>query len=290
MRPKPRKTKLAGAGDRKLPAAQRPVVLPQLRKRILVLDIETLPLEVFCWGLFEQNISLEMIKTEATIACFGAKWLGDDKLIYHTTGGRGVGKVRDDSVLMQPLWDLLNRAQFVVAQNGKSFDLKWINARLILQGFKPPSPYRVIDTLLTARRTFRFTSNKLAWQSKHLTPEAQKSEHKKFPGFELWLECMKDNPQAWAEMKHYNLQDVVACEQLYLRQRPWDRSHPNIGTYDWSLATQCPTCASTNVEADGYRTLNANVYVQYKCNDCGSWSRGKEMMTDRETRKVKLVA
>lgn len=288
MRPKPTKVKLHGRGERKLPPAQRPAFVPKSGPKILTLDIETFPLESYTWGIFEQNVSLDQIKTEASIACFGAKWLGKSELIYAHTGGRGPDKVRDDSVLMQPLWNLLHKADIIVAQNGQAFDLKWINARLLVYGYGPYSPIKIYDTLLTAKRHFRFTSNKLAWQSKYLT-DSPKDEHKKFPGFELWLECLKDNPAAWAEMKKYNLRDIVATEKLYLRQRAWAQSHPNVSTYDWSLATTCPRCGSPNVEADGYRTLTAGVYVQYRCNDCGAWSRGKEMMTDRETRKVKLA-
>ena len=267
--------------------AGRPAI-PQ-NVKVLVLDIETFPLESYTWGIWEQNVGLEQIKTEATIASFGAKWLGKKELIFAHTGGRGAAEVRDDRILMPPLWNLLHKADMVVAQNGNAFDMKWINARLLVHGYGPYSPVKLYDTLLVAKRFFRFTSNKLAWQSKYLT-DTPKDEHKKFPGFELWLECMKDNPAAWAEMKKYNLRDVVATEKLYLKQRAWASNHPNLGTYDWSLATVCPRCASSNVEADGYKTLQAGVYVQYHCLDCGAWSRGKEMMTDKETRKVKLTS
>lgn len=255
--------------------------------KILTLDIETFPLESYTWGTIEQNVGLEQIKTEASIASFGAKWLGKRELIYMHTGGRGQKKVRDDSILMAPLWNLLHEADIVVGQNVASFDLKWIRGKLIRYGHTPPAAFQVYDTLSMARRHFRFTSNKLAWQSEYLT-DTPKSKHKKFPGFELWLECLADNPVAWAEMRKYNLRDVVATEKLYLRQRAWTGG-PNMGAFDLAATTRCVHCGSTNVKADGHKILSVGVYTQYRCEDCGGWSRGRKMLNDKITREAKLA-
>ena len=62
--------------------------------KILVIDIETSPLESWTWGIWDQNVSLEQIKTEWTILSFAAKWLGKRPILYADTGGRGVKKVR----------------------------------------------------------------------------------------------------------------------------------------------------------------------------------------------------
>src|ERR1700733_915350 len=136
--------------------------------KILTLDIETAPLEAYTWGLWDVTVGLEQIKTGWSILSYAAKWIGKPKVTFKHTGGRGAAKVRDDKVLMQPLWDLLDRADIVVAQNGQRFDVKKINSRLIEQGFGPYSPIRIVDTLLTAKKHFAFTSNKLAWMSKYL--------------------------------------------------------------------------------------------------------------------------
>lgn len=272
-----------------IPIAARPKVRPKQLPKILVIDIETAPIQALTWGIWEQNINLDTIQHDSTIISFGAKWLGNPKMIYMDTGGRGVDKVRDDLMLMQPLWDLLNEADVLVAQNGQAFDTKRINARLIKHGFGPYSPVRQVDTLLTSKRLFKFTSNKLEWVAAQLT-DVKKSKHHKFPGIELWLECLKDNALAWKEMKKYNLLDVIACEKVYLRQLAWNDRHPNVGAYDWSLLTMCPRCGSDKLEANGYRTLQVGVYAQYKCGACGAWSRGKKLMTDVEARKVKLVS
>lgn len=256
--------------------------------RILVIDIETAPIEAFVWKIFDENVGVDQIKTDTSILSFAAKWIGKDEVIYRDTGGRGVDKVRDDSVLMQPLWDLLHEADIVVAQNGQAFDVKRINARLLFHGFKPYSPIKVADTKWMAKRMFAFTSNKLEWMS-HQYGGIQKSKHHKYPGFELWLEVLKDNPDAWKEMRKYNIIDTLGCEELYLKFLAWDPKHPNVGTYDPSPARRCTHCGSQHVREDGYTVLQATIYKRYVCDTCGGWSRGKVMQTDSQTRKRKLA-
>lgn len=260
------------------------------RPKIVTLDIETAPLESYTWGLWDQNVGLDMIKTEWSILSYAAKTLGAKGVTYRDTGGRGVANVRDDRGLLADIWDVLNEADIVVAQNGKRFDLRKINARLLMQGFSPYSPVRVIDTLSAAKAHFGFTSNKLAWMSKHLT-DAPKSEHKKFPGFELWAECLKDNPKAWAEMKKYNMRDVVATEKLYKRLRPWISNHPNLGAYSPTTEEHpCPKCGSEETQKRGVTTTQQGQYHRYQCTACGSWSRGKDKVhPTKKNRKNLLV-
>lgn len=287
MRPKKQVISAEARSTARLPSRARPKAQEDAPAKILVLDIETFPLELYGWKIWEETFGLDQIKVEATMASFGAKWLGSPKLIYHAVGGRGPGKIRDDSVLLKPLWDLLNEAQIVVGQNIKAFDLRWINGRLIVNGYTPYSPVQVYDTFQEAKKLFRFTSNKLEWQAKYLT-DTTKDKHKQFPGFEMWTECLKDNPKAWAEMRRYNLQDILATEKLYIKQRPWGHG-VNLSTYDWAKTTGCRVCNSPNLEADGYETLRAGIYVRFRCNDCGAWSRGKQMMNDKETRQAKVA-
>lgn len=242
--------------------------------KVVTLDIETAPLQSYHWGLWDQNIGLEQIGTEWTILSFSAKWLGRAEVIYHDTGGRGKDKVRDDYPLLAKLWNILDGADIVVTQNGKSFDLKKINARLVMMGFKPYSPIKVVDTKEAASKHFGFTSNKLQWLSEKLT-DAKKDDHKKFPGFELWAECLKDNPEAWAEMRKYNIQDTISTEKLYLKLRPWIAGHPNVATYTSGEQIACPKCGSANIIKSGLMFTQTGEYDRYHCKDCGGWARSR---------------
>ena len=258
------------------------------RPRILTLDIETAPLESYHWRIWDENIGLEQIKIDWSILSFCAKWLGEKKVMYEDTGGRGVKQVRNDKRLMKSLWRLLDEADIVVAQNGQKFDVKKINSRLVQHGFKPYSPIRIIDTLLVAKRHFGFTSNRLAWQSEILT-DTPKSLHKKFPGFELWKECLADNPKAWAEMRKYNCQDVIATEKVYLKQRPWIKSHPNLAAYAPGQGPRCPKCKSHRLQRRGYEVTQQSRFRRLQCQDCGGWSREKQT-TIEKTARAELLA
>lgn len=256
--------------------------------RIVTLDIETAPLQVYCWGLWDQNIGLEMIKDEWTILSFSAKWLGKKGVLFHSTGGRGQAKVRDDRALCGKLWDLLDQADIVVTQNGKKFDIRKINARLIMHGYKPYSPIKVVDTCQVAKRQFGFTSNKLAWLSKHLNGETTKDEHKRFPGFGLWSECLKDNALAWREMKKYNSLDVVATEELYLGMRPWIVGHPNVAAYADTDEMKCPKCGSEKLQKRGFAFTQTGQYHRVQCFGCGGWSRSRYTINTTGQRKALL--
>jgi len=256
--------------------------------RIVTLDIETAPLQVYCWGLWDQNIGLEMIKDEWTILSFSAKWLGKKQVIFQGTGGRGAKRVRDDRAICRALWKLLDEANIVVTQNGKAFDIRKINARLIMHGFKPYSPIKVIDTCLVAKQQFGFTSNKLKWLSEKLNGKAEKDEHKRFPGFELWAECLKDNPAAWREMKKYNSIDVIATEELYLGMRPWIIGHPNDGAYVDNEEMACPKCGSHKVQKRGLAFTQTGQYHRVQCHGCGGWSRSRYTINSREQREKLL--
>jgi hypothetical protein len=252
-----------------------------------VLDIETSPYECYTWGLWDQNIGLEQVKVERTVLSFAYMPLGG-KPVYEYTGGRGRDHVRDDRLLLKKLWKILDDADILIVQNGKKFDLKVINARMAMYGMQPYSPVRIVDTLQVAKKHFGFSSNKLAWLSKHLT-DTPKSEHKEFPGWELWLECLKDNAKAWAVMKKYNIRDIIATAKVYLKLRPWMDNHPNIGVYADGKLDGCPACGSHKLQQRGVAVTQASKYPRFHCQECGKWSKGKAMLTPLSARKGRLV-
>ena len=260
----------------------------QQKPRIKTLDIETAPLESYTWGIWEQDVGIDQIKTEWSVISYAIKDLGDPKVRYRDTGGRGPKKVRDDKALLVELHKELDDCDILIAQNGRAFDTKKVNARMAMHGIRPYSPVRVIDTLLMAKKHFMFTSNKLDWLSRNLT-DHPKDTHKEFPGFELWIECMKDNPKAWEVLKRYNIQDVVAAEKVYLRFRPWIVSHPSLAVYAGGDQHLCPACGSSHVQRRGEEVTQAAIYARYHCQECGKWSRGKVMENTPRERKALLV-
>lgn len=249
--------------------------------KIITLDIETMPMEAWVWGLFDQTIGLDQIKEEWSIASFCWKELGKDKIHYHACSPSAP---RDDTAILGKLWQVLDEADLVIGQNVKKFDIRKINARLIVEGYGPPRPYKLVDTMLEARRVAAFTSNRLAWLSKYLS-SLEKDKHQDFPGFDLWKECLKGNRKAWASMKKYNPIDVIATEKVYLKLRPWMPEHPNMGLFVDSDKRVCPKCGSTDMQARGHATTQIGVYPRFQCMACGGWSRGRFMMNSKEERQ-----
>ncbi len=246
------------------------------KKKVLLFDIETSPHIAYVWSAWKQNVSGKQFIEKSYLMSFAAKWLDDERVIYVEN------RHNNDRHLVGELYRLLDEADVVVAHNGKKFDLPKVLGRGLVHGFKPPSPYHTVDPLLVARKRFGFVSNRLA-DLCHELGLTEKDEHKNFAGFDLWLQCLKQNDAAWAEMKHYNIQDVYALEDLYKRMLPYIDTHPNMGITSCS----CGNCGSDNLQRRGTYTTKAGLtYQRFVCNECGSWSRSKTKESGGNTMRV----
>lgn len=236
--------------------------------KILFCDIETSPIEAYVWGLFDQTIGLNQIKADWSILSWAAKWQDEKRILYQDV--RGQKNIRDDKRICKGIHKLLDEADIVVWQNGKKFDHGKLNARFKLNGLKPPSDYRQIDTKEIAARSFKFTSNKLEYLSANVNKKHTKSHHKKFPGFEMWAECLKGNLAAFKEMEKYNKADILALEELYNELQAWQKVRIDFNVYDPERITNKCNCGSSNFVRWGWRYTNAGKYQRYKCQDCGA--------------------
>ena len=243
--------------------------------RVLIFDIETSPMLVYAWSLFDLKLSPSQIVEDWSILSYSAKWLDEDDVIYSDTSK--MKDPRDDSELLSEIWELLNEADVLVTHNGVKFDAKKVNARLIEAGYTPPSKYRHFDTYQAARKVFKFTSNKLEYITRRLNDsDKRKLSHGKFPGFSLWKACLEGNKEAWKEMREYNIMDVVSLEQTAKLIMPW---YNNINWGMYSNQDEC-SCGSLDIEADGVYYTNASRYVRFRCNSCGASFRGKTKIKD----------
>ena len=243
--------------------------MKNLPSKVLLLDIETSPILAYVWQLFDQNIPLNMVKEDWSILAWSAKWLDQpaSKIMY--ADQRNAKNINDDKQLLQGIWKLLDEARVVITQNGVSFDLKKLNARFILNGMKPPSSFRNIDTKQLASRKFGFTSNKLEYMTNNLCKKYKKLKHKKFPGFELWTECLKGNKAAWKEMEAYNKYDVLSLEELYKKLAPWDSSIDFAKMTDQPENPVC-SCGSKKFTKYGFRFTNTGKFQRLRCEECGA--------------------
>lgn len=182
--------------------------------KVLVIDIESKPIISETWGIYDQNINIEDIIEDWSILSFSAKWLGDPKIIYKDQRGKKRSQLYNDKELVKQIRDLLDEADAVLGQNVKAFDLPKITSKIIEHELEAPSHFKVLDTVLMARK-HGFTSKKLAFLTSKLNKRYKKLDHGKFPGKKLWKECMNGNLAAWKEMENYNKHDILSTEELF---------------------------------------------------------------------------
>lgn len=257
--------------------------------KILILDIETLPMEAYVWGLFDQNIGLDMIKTDWSVLSVSAKWLGapESEIMYHDT--RNEDDVRNDKETLKIIHSLLDECDVAITQNGIRFDIPKLNARFLKHGMKPTSSFRNIDTLRIAKRYFNFSSNKLAYMTDQFCTKYKKLDHSEFSGFKLWAECMKGNPEAFDSMEKYNKYDVLSLEELYHVLAPWDHTI-RFSAFSEETKERC-SCGSLEINRNKispFITTNTAKYERYTCDVCGKEYRGaKNIMSKENKAKVR---
>lgn len=234
--------------------------------RVLIYDIETSPIIGYTWGVWQTDVI--QIKEDWQILTVAWKWLGDKKV-------RCVGQddfddympgVNNDLQVIKTIHKLFDEADIVIAHNGNSFDQKKVQARMMIHGMNPPSPYKQIDTKLVAKRYAAFSRNNLKWLAKDFHV-AQKGDP---GGFGTWEGCMAGDAKAWKQMKKYNKQDIPPLEDIYLKMLPWITTHPNMGRL-MNKINVCPKCGSEELQSRGYRVTNVTRYRRLQCQKCGGW-------------------
>lgn len=248
-----------------------------MKPKVLLYDIETAPIQAYTWGIYDQNVGLNQVISDWHLLSWSAKWLDKKNVMYMDQ--RKAKDITNDKKILQGLWNLLDEADIVITQNGKVFDQKKVYARFIFHGMSPPSPSKHIDTKQIAKKNFGFTSNGLAHLSAHLGG-VPKSDHAKFPGMELWKECLKGNLAAWREMEKYNKRDVIALEAIYTKLRAWDNS-VNINLTEGG----CRSCGSFNYQFRGTETTSTGKYKRFQCTDCGAWGKSSTNLITKEQRE-----
>lgn len=237
--------------------------------RILLFDIETAPNIGYTWGKYEQNVIA--YTQEWYMLAFCAKWLNSGDVISKCLPDYQGYKSNptDDGAMIRDLWKLFDEADVIVGHNGDQFDIKKSNAKFIIHGLNPPSPYKTIDTKKIAKRYFKFNSNKLDDLGNTLGV-GRKMKH---TGFDLWQDCMSGDLEAWEVMRMYNRQDVLLLERVYHKLKPYITNHPNMGILS-EIEDACPVCASPNVHKRGHSITATGKKRRYQCQDCGAWSVG----------------
>lgn len=246
--------------------------------KVLLFDLETAPMRAYVWSRWKQDITLEKTISESFIICWSAKWLYSSDVMSDTCTSEEMLS-HDDSRVCKSLWKLINEADIVIAHNGKRADIPWMNSRFIVNGFLPPKPYQVIDTLEIAKKGFGFSSNKLDALAGYFG-----IKHKLDTDFELWRGCMEGKQESLDYMTKYNKVDVKILEEVFLRLRPWAKGMPSITNIVQDDV--CPLCGAEDYEVlEGqYYYTSVGRYQLYRCKGCGGVFRDR--LSDKSYRPM----
>jgi len=246
--------------------------------KILTLDIERFPNIVHKWSLFDKHPTpLNMVEQFGSTVSFAAKWYGKSKVEFYSDYHDG------HKHMIEQAHRLLGEADIVITYNGDSFDLPHLRREMVTLSFGPHAPVLSVDLYKVVKRQYRFESNKL----QHVAQQLGVGSKLQHEGHGLWRRCMAaldrlgageqlrpEDERAWALMARYNKQDVRLTEQLYDRLRPWITSHPHMGLF-LGEEHACNRCGSTDLERRGLKHTPLSSYQQYRCRECGGWSRGR---------------
>lgn len=254
--------------------------------KILIFDIETAPLRAYVWARFKQNVYTDQMMTDWFMLTWAAKWLFGNETYSDKITSKEV-KDEDDSRIVHSMYDLINEADIVIAHNAERFDVAKINSRFVVNDLPPTSPYQVIDTLKIAKKQFGFSSNKLDELAIVLNLGIRKLD----TDFTLWSGCMDGDKQSINEMEEYNRYDVTVLEEVYLKIRPWIKSHPNLALYSETDSSQCSNCGSTKLKyIDNYYYTPTGKYEIMQCRECGAMNRKRHTSVHKDKRKNLLVS
>lgn len=253
--------------------------------RILLLDLETAAVLGWSWAFYDTNL-IDTFR-DWSILCYAFKWDDEKKIqVSSITRPRDIWDfIRhpdNDKALVKELWRLLDQADFVVAHNAKSFDVKKCQSRFLHYGLPPPSPFKVIDTLTETRRISNNTRNNQDALLKSWGL-GKKLENRGWP---MWRDFKSGDRKARKEMLEYNKVDIVGLAALFKHLRPWISSVNSSAMHFDATTCPKPGCGSKSLQNRGWFYTKTTQYRQIRCNLCHGWSR----ITQSEPRTKPLVS
>ena len=251
--------------------------------KLLAVDIETAPTISYMWGLWQELNSYDFVKVDWYILCWAAKWVGNDKMMSSALVDfpkEYKKNPENDKLILEKLWPLLDEADIVMGHNINDFDAKKINTRFVLNGMKPPSPYRTIDTLQVCRKNFAFSSNKLNDVSQMLGLGKKVDTG----GFKLWKECLRGDKKSWDLMVKYCKNDILLLEKIYFALRPYITVHPHMNIEAGEVV--CPKCSGNKVQFRGYSLTSVGKFRRFQCQGCGGWGALRVNELSKEIKKT----
>jgi hypothetical protein len=242
--------------------------------KIVLYDLETLPNlpeALKQWTNLSSYPGQTLKASISSIICAGYKVLGEKNVHCINAWDYPSWKknVNDDRAVCEALFEVLKDADCVVTHNGKRFDWKFFQTRLMYHGIGPLPKIHHVDTCAEAKKNLLVFNNRLNTLSQFFTDQ-KKMDHE---GWDLWVKVHARDKKAMSTMEKYCKQDVVALEAVFKKLRPLIKSLPNQNLFNPLKAKACPNCGSSRLQSRGFAYAQTRVYRRYQCQDCAAWSR-----------------
>jgi hypothetical protein len=250
--------------------------------RVGILDIETLPAETLNFSLFSQDMGVEQVISDVCLLSWAGKFLNEPDIYSDILTSKEAPK-KDTKRIVSSCHDFMSKCDVIIGHNFVAFDAKLMNTFFLKYDFQPLK-YTAVDTLLVARNSFRFSSNKLAFINRQLGIREKISND----GFVLWRRCLQGDQESLDAMMEYNIGDIFSTEQLFYKIRPYIKNF-NVALYNEIDEYQCPVCGSLNLKSNGFYFSPSGKWESVVCEDCKCVSRKKQNLLDKEKRKSLLV-
>jgi hypothetical protein len=247
-----------------------------MNARILLYDVECTPITAHVWGLRDLSVGINQIVEDPRLLGVGHKWYGGTPARYLSDLRLGRRE------MLERTWSLLDKADVVVGYNSVGFDNKWMNGEFAREGMPPPSPYKNLDLYRIVRANFRWPSYKLQYASTALGLEGKLDTG----GHGLWVKVMEGDAKADDKMARYCRRDVDLLEPMLDKLTPWLPASVNMALLHGIESLACQKCASTNLESRGIAYTASRSYPQYRCRDCGGWTRDTRSVGSSRTAGV----
>lgn len=239
--------------------------------RIIFFDLETLPnLEeaLKVWPQLSQYPGKTLRASITSIICAGWKEYGKKRVnCINAWDYKNWDKdVNDDYEVCKAIREVLDGADAVVTHNGKRFDWKYLQTRLLYHGFDPLHRINHVDTKALASSNLFVFNNKLGTIGQFLVGD-NKLEN---GGWDLWVDVHKKKKSAMNLMARYCKQDVALLEKVFEKLKPLIKNLPNYNNFNMVDQMVCPNCGSGKFHGHGMKHTKTRSYRRYLCQDCGT--------------------
>lgn len=235
--------------------------------QVLYYDIETTLAKSYHFNYWKTNIGVKQMIEPSHMLSHAWCW-GEDGEVFSSILTQKEALDKDDERIVLEAWTLFDKADIIVAHNGKRFDVGKCNGYFLKYGLPKPSPFKVIDTLEIAKKNFNLPFKSLEYLAKFLNVELKLDAG----GLETWIGCEHGDQEALDTMAEYNRGDIITLREIHKRLKGWDNNGVNIALYNDEHDSVCTHCGSDDVSVltDKYAYTPQRKYQVYRCGGCSA--------------------